>query len=251
VPADILIYAAIAAGLVFWLRNILGTRHGDEPRRPDPFSSREPKAPTLPKARANPRFAPEGLVPPGSLDVETMEVGLDQTMSIANKTAEQSLLALTKADRSFVLATFLKNAQTAFVTIVEAFAEGDRNLLGTLLGEDLYKTFEQAISEREKRGERASVEIHAVRKSEVLETRITGRQAFVTVRFVADETNFLRDAEDQLLFGHPDHVTETIDIWTFGRDLKSKSPVWRLYETRDEDANGEDEHKTVPDAKKK
>ena len=28
--ADLLVYALVAAGLVFWLRSILGTRHGDE-----------------------------------------------------------------------------------------------------------------------------------------------------------------------------------------------------------------------------
>ena len=37
--ADILLYALVAAGLVFWLRNILGTRHGDERQRSNPFSS--------------------------------------------------------------------------------------------------------------------------------------------------------------------------------------------------------------------
>ena len=57
--------------------------------------------------------------------------------------------------------------------------------------------------------------------------------AYVTVRFVADETVVCRDKDDKILYGHPDHVAEKIDIWTFGRDVKSSDPVWYLFETRE------------------
>lgn len=43
-------------------------------------------------------------------------------------------------------------------------------------------------------------------------------------------------------------MTETIDIWTFTRNIKSRDPAWRLVATRDQDA-AEDDHKTVPDEK--
>jgi predicted lipid-binding transport protein (Tim44 family) len=74
-----------------------------------------------------------------------------------------------------------------------------------------------------------------------------GRMSYITVRFVADETNVLFDRDGKVAHGNPDRVTETIDIWTFGRDVKSRSPAWLVYETRDENAAGQD-HKTVPDA---
>ena len=72
--------------------------------------------------------------------------------------------------------------------------------------------------------------------------------AYITVKFVADETNVLFDEDEKPLSGHPDHVTETVDIWTFGRNIKSHDPSWLVYRTNDEDS-GEEDHKTVPDSK--
>ena len=40
-PADLIVYAVVAAGLIFWLRSILGTRHGEEHERPNPFLTPE------------------------------------------------------------------------------------------------------------------------------------------------------------------------------------------------------------------
>ena len=42
-PADIVIYAVVAVGLILWLRSILGTRHGNERSRPNPFMA--PRSP--------------------------------------------------------------------------------------------------------------------------------------------------------------------------------------------------------------
>ena len=91
------------------------------------------------------------------------------------------------------------------------------------------------------------MEIHAIRRAEITNAWLAGRTAFVTVRIVADETNLLKDKDGALLHGHPDRVTETIDIWTFSRDVRSRNPGWFLCETKDEDAAATD-HKTVPDS---
>jgi hypothetical protein len=37
------------------------------------------------------------------------------------------------------------------------------------------------------------------------------------------------------------------DVWTFGRELKSKDPTWYLYETSDDVP--EEHHNPIPDAK--
>ncbi len=42
-PADIVIYAVVAIGLIAWLRSILGTRNGSERSRPNPFMA--PRSP--------------------------------------------------------------------------------------------------------------------------------------------------------------------------------------------------------------
>ncbi|MCB1556939.1 MAG: Tim44 domain-containing protein [Alphaproteobacteria bacterium] len=243
-PADLIIYAVVAAGLVFWLRNILGTRHGEERERPNPFAnplSRDGKKP-LPEDEGASESDGMGLV--GDW-IKT----LDRNMVVA-ESAHAGLMAIGGADRAFVLKEFLRGAQDAFAMIVDGFAKGERETLKNLLAPPVYQAFESAIAQRETRGDTAETEIHAIRKTEILEARLEGKTAFVTIRFVADETNVLRDKDGDVISGNPDRITETIDIWTFSRDVKSRNPAWYLTETRDADAADRD-HKTVPDSTKK
>lgn len=243
-PADLLIYALVAAGLVFWLRNILGTRNGSERERPNPFTSRpEDSKPAgePPVATSAPAGAAAGLS--GNV---VADMPLERNMSVA-RDAEAGLAEIARADRTFQTTAFLRSAQDAFVMIVEAFAGGDRDTLKMLLAEPVFKAFLGVINQREATGQKASVEIHAIRKAEIVAARLEHRDAFVTVRFIADETNVLRDSADQVLHGNPDRVTETVDVWTFVRDTKSREPGWLLIETNDEDA-AQHAAKTVPDA---
>ncbi|HRC27077.1 MAG TPA: hypothetical protein PKX87_06575, partial [Alphaproteobacteria bacterium] len=46
ISIDLILYAAIAVGLVFWLRSVLGTRHGDERQRPNPFAPPSDSSPS-------------------------------------------------------------------------------------------------------------------------------------------------------------------------------------------------------------
>jgi len=235
-PADILLYAVIAAGLVFWLRSLLGTRQGDEPQRPNPFTA--PPASKAPGAQAGPA-AKTGLLAGNdeSDNLVTMTQNLGRNMAVDGAKAELGLLEIMRADRSFDLAYFLTGAQDAFILIVESFAAGDRDTLQGLLAAPLYQAFEKVITEREEKGEQASMEIHAVRKAEVIDAVLKDGSAYITVRFVADETALVRDEDGRLLSGDPDRVTETTDIWTFGRALRSRDPAWLVYETREAEAD--------------
>ena len=236
-PTDIILYALIAAGLGIWLRSLLGMRHDGDRQRPNPFAESENGKAALP--------AP---VPGQALDrpadtVADPFAGLDRSMAIADA-ARPGLSSIAAQDKGFAAARFLSGAQDAFVMIVEAFAAGDRATLRNLLTPPVLSAFEAVIAEREAKGERASVEIHAVRRSEIAEAWLAGRTAQVTVRFVADETNVLRGVDGGVISGNPDRVSETIDVWTFQRDVKSRDPSWHLCQTRDDDRPGE----TVPDA---
>jgi predicted lipid-binding transport protein (Tim44 family) len=225
----------------------LGTRHGDERERPNPFTS-------TPAERAGAADPAKKIMEtqPGMLVAEGdgVDFGLDRSMSIEGERAERGLIDIARVDRGFTVARFLSGAQDAFTIIVEAFAEGDRQTLGTMLSEGVYDAFASVIAEREKSGQKSSVEIHAVRRSEIIDASLENKKAFITVRFIADETNVLRDVDDNIISGDPDRVTETIDIWTFSRDTRSKDPTWYLCQTRDEDAE-QDDHKTVPDGGEK
>lgn len=242
-PADILIYAIVAAGLVFWLRSLLGTRHGDESERPNPFTSHTDPI----KNQAAPEMGTAGGLMPGQ--IEEMSAGLERNMSIENELAERGLMDIARVDRSFDLSHFMRGAQDAFVMIIESFAEADKDTLQNLLSKPVYNAFEGVIDERAKNQETASVEIHSVRKSEVMDAQIKDKMVYITVRFTADETSIVRDKDDKVIFGDPERITETIDIWTFGRPLRSREPVWLVYQTR-EDEDDELSGSTVPETDK-
>jgi predicted lipid-binding transport protein (Tim44 family) len=241
----------------------LGTRHGEERERENPFvnarkpsndDSNEGASKAASKERADVSAADSmgaakaGIVG-GTADITNIKDGLDKSMSIANGRAEQGLVEISKIDRNFQLKPFLNGAQDAFAFVVEAFADRDRDMLKMLLAPSVYKAFDGVLKDREKEGVSASVEIHAIRRSEILEAKIVKNMAYITVRFTADETSILRDKDGAVTFGDPDRVTETIDIWTLGRKIKSNDPTWLLYETR-EDAADEVSGSTVPETEK-
>lgn len=233
-PADIFVYAIVAAGLVLWLRNILGTRHGDERERSNPFAAAaDAPADQAPGDETGEISMNEDLSPEEA--ISDLAANPTQTMVVDNKTAENGLLEIAAADKNFDVKRFLTGAQDAFVLIVESFAAADLETLKNLLEESVYNAFEGAIMAREEAGEVMEKEIHAIRRSEVLDARLDGKMAFVTLRFVADEMGATKNADGDVIDGDADKVSEMIDIWTFGRSVKSKDPKWLLYETRSDD----------------
>jgi len=242
VPADLIVYALVAAGLVFWLRSILGTRHGDEQERSNPYATEN-------ISDNNSSDAPyiAGQQPMSEEDrIRELASQPKSNLSVENKTAENGLLDISKSDKKFEITQFLNGAQDAFALIVESFAQGDKETLQNLLVEDVYKAFESAVNERKKRGETSITEIHAIKKAEVMAARIEGKKAFITMCFTADETSVTRDSEGEIISGHPDKVTQMRDVWTFGREINSKNPAWLVYETRDD---LEDDNTTIPNKK--
>ncbi len=234
---DILIYAIIAAVLVVWLRNILGTRNGDEQQRPNPYVESEQSKPK-----------PKNIV---GLDGQPFVVDMENPLKKLDLSDEliKEAEGLSRQMRDFDAISFVENAKNAFVMVVEAFAKGEKDVLEMLLAPSVYESFEGAIKEREKKGETVSTEIHAVRKADIVDIQQKNGIAYVSIRFTADETCVIRDKDDNILSGDPERITEMVDVWTFGRKIKSKEPTWLLFETRDDEV---EDHKTpIPEASDK
>ena len=234
--AELMVYALVAAGLIFWLRSILGTRDGEERENnvvPLELNS-EGKIVSLGCGDSSDKGESKAAL------IEELAKTSKGNMSISNGAAELGLIDITKHDRDFDVYVFLQATQDAFVYIVESFADGDRETLENLLGADVYKAFDGAITAREEAKETAVTEIHAIKKSEIVEASLVGKKALVTVRFWADETSVIKDEDSNILHGHPEKTTLMRDVWTFARDLKSRDPRWMVVETRD-DGDGDNE----------
>jgi predicted lipid-binding transport protein (Tim44 family) len=209
---DILIFAIIAAFLIYRLNAVLGTRHGDERPRPNPFAG--PEKP----ARPLPPLPPLTTVVPMRKFQQIAESGhlIDHA---ANKEGQiaAGLAEIAAVDPAFDVEEFITGAKYAFDTIVEAYAKGDRKALQPLLSPKLYADFDQGITAREA-GQAASVK-HHIKSARILRAHLGGTMAYITIDYDVEQST------------DPGHVTTVEDIWTFTRDTRSSDPNWILIET--------------------
>jgi predicted lipid-binding transport protein (Tim44 family) len=203
---EILVFAVIAGILVFRLRSVLGRRTGTERRRDLPLSRSAPPANPAPPVNPAPPAAANAAPPmlPSNTDV---------------------------TDSEFDSASFLTGARGAFQIIVEAFAAGDRAKLQPLLSPDVFRSFGDAITARERAKERQETKIVALKSTDIVQNRLEGGTALVTVKFVSDQILVTRDAAGAVVDGDPDHAVEHTDLWTFSRPTRSPDPNWILIAT--------------------
>lgn len=224
---DIIIFALIAAFLVYKLRSVLGKRHGDERQRPNPFARKEGDE-------------------QGSDNVVPMPGRGGQQTGAAQKQASyhpdygdtevgRGIAAIQEGDPEFEPADFLEGARAAFSMVVEAFAEGNLTTLRSMLDDEVYQDFESAIAEREEQGESLETHLDEIVSSEIIDARLSGRTAKVTVRFVTRQRNVTKDKDGHVVDGDPETAVDVTDIWTFSRDTRSPDPNWVLEATAGEE----------------
>jgi predicted lipid-binding transport protein (Tim44 family) len=126
----------------------------------------------------------------------------------------------------------MQGARAAFTMIVEDFAKGDMTRIENLLGPNVRPHFQNAIEARRKAGQVMESRVARIREAEATTAHVEDTIANVTIRFVSEQENVLRDAGGRVIGGAPETVEEITDIWTFSRDTKSADPNWILIETR-------------------
>lgn len=214
---DIIVFAVIAAFLVFRLVSVLGRRTGHEQPRPDDFGRGSEPASNgdnvieLPDRR---RTIPEG--PQDPYTGTAIGAGLTQ---------------IRLADPGFDAAQFLQGAKAAFEMILGAFAAGDVKALKPLLNAEVLHNFTAAIEARRQSGETLETELVGFKSVDLADAGMHGRNAVVTVRFVTEQVNALRNAQGEVIDGDANRITEVIDLWSFSRDTRSRDPNWHLVAT--------------------
>ncbi|MBI3516612.1 MAG: Tim44 domain-containing protein [Proteobacteria bacterium] len=222
---DIVLFAMVAAFLFLRLRSVLGRRTGQERQRPNPFVPEQ-----RPDQQPNGRERTDVVRP---LPIMRPEPPRPQPDLKASATPLATGLAEIKlADPNFHEDSFLAGARVAFEMIVEAYARGDLAALRPLLADDVYEKFAGAIRSRESAGETLETTLSGIRILDVVEARMEGRVAVVTVKFVSDQINLLRDRAGTVLDGDPAKPVEVVDLWTFSRHTRGRDPNWTLIATR-------------------
>jgi predicted lipid-binding transport protein (Tim44 family) len=208
-----IIFLAMLAGFIgLRLYNVLGRRTGHEKPVTDAFRPQTPEP-------ARPGVVADREAPPRALPAD-IEPGV-----------RPGLEAVMRADRSFDPAAFTRGSQAAYTMILEAFWRGDVAAMEGLVADDLLAEFREAIAAREEAGHVLANRMLAVDSARIVEARLNGTMAEVTVRFDADIVTATRDAEGTLISGSETDSVQTHDLWTFSRLTNSTDPNWLLIDT--------------------
>lgn len=223
---DIIILAVIAAFFILRLRNVLGKRTGHQDKL-DPFAGRrdDGKIVNLPDRRQAPAENQDEGDGQETANLGRADLPKDTTPLAAG------LSQITAADPSFSAKAFEQGARMAFEMIVNAYARGDLKTLRPLLSNEVFEEFAGAVRQREAAGETLETTFVGIREAEVSEAEMQGKTAFVTVRFVSEQTNVTRDKAGAVIAGDPTQVDVITDLWTFARNTRSRDPNWTLVAT--------------------
>jgi predicted lipid-binding transport protein (Tim44 family) len=191
-----ILFAALAAVVLFQLYSVLGRRVG---RQPEDNAS------------------PAAVTPPAGDQAPVLET------PVPDEVAGGGLAALKARDSSFELLSFLNGARTAYQKIVEAFAAGDRETLKDLLSPPVMAAFEGEIARRETEGRTEAVEFLQIPRADLEKALVEGEKARLTVRFLGELRSRTKGPEGE---GVEDR--RTAELWTFERSLDSRNPNWIL-----------------------
>jgi predicted lipid-binding transport protein (Tim44 family) len=192
---ELVIFAGLAAVVLFMLYSVLGRRVGRQPQ--DGFGPVRLKLAENRVAR-----------PPEEVAIEVQHPGL---------------AAIKARDPGFELAKFLDSAKGAYQDIVRAFVGGDRVKLQAMTAPEVYDAWESAIAGREAAGAVESVEFVHPPRADLEDADVTGALAKLKVRFLAElRSRSTRGGEEKV------DERRTAEIWTFERPLDSRDSGWTL-----------------------
>ena len=225
-----IVFLALAVVIFLKLRSVLGQRTGRERPPYDPYSARDAVRPSggNEKVVALPG-RPSEAPPKPVADVAPSERWKD--IAEPGSAVAASLDQVIATDSSFDPKHFLTGARAAYEMVVTAFAEGDQRTLKNLLSREVFEGFEDAIRERQARGETVETRFVSIDKADIVGAEVRGRSVQVTVRFVSQLVSVTRDRAGAVIEGSPDKVTDVTDVWTFARDVSSRDPNWKLVAT--------------------
>ncbi|AYG96293.1 Tim44 domain-containing protein [Brevundimonas naejangsanensis] len=193
---QIVIFAVIAAVLLFQLYNVLGKKVG-----------RQPEDNPAPVAVGPAQSAPDA-----------------QRGPVLDPAVTAAIAGLKAREPNFDPHRFLDGARQAYETIVTAYARGDRDALRPLLTDKVLASFEAGMAAREARGETETVELLHPPRADLELATAEGDRAQAKVRFLAEVRSTVTPAAGQ----SASDDRRTAEVWTFERRLGAADPNWSL-----------------------
>jgi len=227
---DIIFFALVAAFLILQLRRVLGRRDGHEGGHQDPFAPPQKRESESQKDNDTVVQLPDRSTETQSTKDRTEEPAAPDFGG--SSPLNEGLIKITKADASFNPQEFLSGARIAFDLIVGSFISADARTLKTLVSPEVLANFTRAIYDREKAGEVMEDSLVGIKTIEIVEAYMEDSVAHITVKFISEQVNVMRDENGDVVSGNPNKVNDVTDFWTFARNTESRDPNWTLVATR-------------------
>ena len=160
---DIIIFAVIAAFIIYRLRSVLGKRTGFQ------------------KNTNQEKFVKK--------DVDQNQIKLPQL-----KENEQKLESVYKNIPGFDHKVFLEGAKKAFEIIITAFNKGDKNTLKELVSKDVYNAFESAIDSGTNN---PNSQFYSLVIEGIDDARVENGKIIIAVNFISEQ--ILSNDEDKII----------------------------------------------------
>ena len=126
---------------------------------------------------------------------------------------------------------FLKGADVAYEQIIVAFAKGDKKLLKSLVGKEMFGDFSKVIDDRKQNLHKYETTFIGIKSSKILEFKKIENIYKVTVNFISEIITCVKDKNNKIIEGNPGEIKTANDIWKFSKNMWSQDPTWYLVET--------------------
>lgn len=190
---ELIIFAALAAVVLYQLYAVLGRRVG-----------RQPEDATAPA------------IAPRTVDA-------DATARVFDSTPPSDMAAVRARDPGFDPARFLDGARQAYEMIVKAYATGDREALRKLVSTQVMAVYERALDARAAEGRSETVDFLQPPRADLEGVKVDGDTVTARVRFLAEFRSRSKGPEGEAVDDR-----RTAEFWTFERRVSARDPNWTL-----------------------
>ncbi len=126
---------------------------------------------------------------------------------------------------------FLKGAQIAYETIITSFASGKLSEIKSLLNNEVYNSFNEAIKERSTKQLKNETTFIGINSAEIKNHNQNNDLLEVSVNFISEIITCIKDKNNKVISGDPQKIKKVNDTWKFCRNIRSQNPNWQLIET--------------------
>lgn len=216
---DILILAALTAFLFYKLYSVLGDTSYSE-ISPQKREALRKKIEAL-RTDAQDEF-PEDKPDPVEIDVKS---ALEAELSTDLQAACDSIR---NHDPKFTLDTFVNKSKLAYEYILTQVAENNIKALESLVAEELLISFKNAAQSYMDNEQTLNFAIIGFNKLEVQNISANDHEALITLAINAEIINYVTNNSDGSIAAGTKKAKARVETWTFSRDFKHRSNVWKL-----------------------